>query len=175
MCPLYEFEEHRPVISPEAFVHPQAVLIGDVTIGDGCYIGPFASLRGDFGKITIGAGGNVQDCCVLHSYPEAETVVAEEGHIGHGAILHGCKVGRGALVGMKSVIMDGVEIGEFSIIAASSLLLFGSKIPPKSLVMGNPAKVTRELAQAEIDRKRSGTEDYQELARRSLATLKLLD
>ena len=110
---------------PEAYVHPSAVLIGDVIVGAGVYVGPHASLRGDYGRLILEAGSNLQDGCIMHGYCDTDTIVHENGHIGHGAILHGCMVGRDALIGMNSVIMDGAVIGEESIVAAMSFVKAG--------------------------------------------------
>jgi phenylacetic acid degradation protein len=160
-----------PVVDPDAFVHPSAVLIGDVVVGAGCYVGPGASLRGDFGRIEVRAGANLQDCCVMHGFPGTDTVVEEEGHIGHSAILHGCIVQRGALVGMNAVINDNAVIGELAIVAAMAFVKAGMIVPPRMLVAGVPAKVVRTLSDEEIGWKIEGTQSYQELARRSLATM----
>jgi phenylacetic acid degradation protein len=160
-----------PVVDPDAFVHPSAVLIGDVVVGAGCYIGPGASLRGDFGHIEVHAGANLQDCCVMHGFPGTGTIVEEEGHIGHCAILHGCIVQRGALVGMNAVINDNAVIGELAIVAAMAFVKAGMIVPPRMLVAGVPAKVVRTLSDEEIAWKVEGTQSYQELARRSLATM----
>jgi len=160
-----------PVVDPTAFVHPSAVLIGDVLVGAGCYVGPSASLRGDFGRLEVNAGANIQDCCVLHAFPGVDTIVEEDGHIGHGAILHSCVVRRGALVGMHAVINDKAEIGESAIVAAMSFVKAGMVVPPRTLVQGIPARVVRELTEQEIAWKIEGTASYQELTRRSLATM----
>lgn len=121
----YAFEGLIPVVHPEAYVHPSAVLIGDVIVGAGVYVGPHASLRGDYGRLILEAGSNLQDGCIMHGYCDTDTIVHENGHIGHGAILHGCVVGRDALIGMNSVIMDGTVIGEESIVAAMSFVKAG--------------------------------------------------
>jgi phenylacetic acid degradation protein len=168
----YEIDGVVPVISPSAFVHPQASLIGDVIVEDGCYIGPFASLRGDFGRITIGAGSNVQDGCVLHSFPGADCTLEPESHIGHGAVLHGCTISSLAMVGMNSVVMDGAAIGEHALIAANSFIPAEFVVPARSLAAGNPAKVIRELDETTLAWKARGVRVYQELARRSLASLR---
>jgi phenylacetic acid degradation protein len=160
-----------PVVDSTAFVHPSAVLIGDVLVGAGCYIGPSASLRGDFGRIEIRAGANVQDCCVAHGFPGIDTVVEEDGHIGHGAILHSCIVGRNALVGMNAVVNDNAVIGESAIVAAMAFVRAGMIVPPRTLVAGVPAKVVRVLTEQELAWKTEATRSYQELARRSLATM----
>jgi len=169
---VYEIDGVRPVVDPTAFVHPSAVLIGDVIVGAGCYIGPLASLRGDFGRLDVRAGANIQDCCVLHGFPGTDTVVEEDGHIGHGAVLHGCIVQRNALVGMNTVINDNAVIGESSIIAAMAFVKAGMVVPPRTLVAGVPAKVVRALTDLELAWKVEGTQSYQELTRRSLATMR---
>jgi phenylacetic acid degradation protein len=120
--PAYSLEGLVPVVDPSAFVHPQAVLIGDVIIGAHCYVGPMASLRGDFGRIVLQAGANVQDCCVLHSFPDKDALLEEEAHIGHAAVLHGCTIRRGALVGIAAVIMDGAVVEEQAFVGASSFV-----------------------------------------------------
>ena len=171
--PTYEIDGFVPVVDPTAFVHPTAVLIGDVIVGAGCYVGPGASLRGDFGGIVLEPGSNVQDNCVMHSFPGANAVVEKNGHIGHGAILHGCTVKRNALVGMNSVVMDGAVVGEDSFVAAQSFVKAKFEVPPRTLVAGTPAKIIRPLTDQEIAWKTKGTAEYQELACRSLATLKL--
>lgn len=168
--PCYEFENVRPVIDPTAFVHPTASLIGDVIIGPGCLVGPCASLRGDIGRLTMRAGSNVQDNCTVHCFPGKDVVIEEDGHIGHGAVLHGCTIKRNALVGMNAVIMDDVEIGEDSFVAAMAFVKGGMIVPPRTLVGGVPAKIMRELRDDEIKWKSVGTGHYQHLARRYLAT-----
>jgi phenylacetic acid degradation protein len=168
----YSIDGLVPVVDPGAFVHPSAVLIGDVWIGPGVYIGPCASLRGDFGRIVVEAGANVQDTCVLHGFPGADTVVEIDGHIGHGAVLHGCVVRRGSMVGMNAVVMDEAEIGEQAIVAASAFIRAGMKVPPRTLVAGVPGKVVRELSEQEIAWKRDGTLVYQALVGRCHASLR---
>jgi phenylacetic acid degradation protein len=168
---VWSIDGVTPVVDPTAFVHPSATLIGDVIVGAGCYIGPSASLRGDFGRIEVRAGANLQDCCVMHGFPSTDTIVEEEGHIGHSAILHGCIVQRGALVGMNAVINDHAVIGELAIVAAMAFVKAGMIVPPRMLVAGVPAKVVRTLSDEEIAWKIEGTQSYQELTRRSLATM----
>jgi phenylacetic acid degradation protein len=160
-----------PVVDATAFVHPSAVLIGDVIVGAGCYIGPSACLRGDFGRIEVRAGANVQDCCVMHGFPSTDTVVEEEGHIGHGAILHGCIVQKNALVGMNAVVNDNAVVGESAIVAAMAFVKAGMVVPPRTLVAGVPATIVRALTAQELAWKSEGTLSYQELARRSIATM----
>lgn len=168
---VYSIEGVTPVIDPSAYVHPTAVLIGDVIIGPGCYVGPNASLRGDFGRLVMEAGSNLQDTCVMHGFPGSDTVIEVDGHIGHGAVIHGARIGRNALVGMNAVVMDGAVIGESSIVAAMAFVKTGMQVPPKSLVMGAPAKITRTLTDEEIAWKRKGTLEYQQLAVQCLAEM----
>ncbi|GGB83888.1 phenylacetic acid degradation protein PaaY [Marinobacterium zhoushanense] len=173
--PVYRIEGVTPVIDPSAYVHPTAVLIGDVIVGPGCYVGPNASLRGDFGRLILERGSNVQDNCVMHGFPDTDTLVEEDGHVGHGAILHGCRVGRNAMVGMNAVVMDGVVIGTESIVAANAFVKAGFECPPRSLVVGSPAKVMRELRDEEVQWKSQGTAEYQLLTRRCQASLELCE
>ncbi len=168
---VYAIDGIVPVVDPTAYVHPSAVLIGDVIVGPGCYIGPCASLRGDFGRLILEAGANLQDTCVMHGFPGTDTVVGENGHIGHGAVLHGCRVGHNALVGMNAVIMDNAVIGEASIIAASAFVKASEVVPSGVLVAGVPAKVIRPLSEEEMAWKAEGTKTYQDLTRRCLATM----
>jgi phenylacetic acid degradation protein len=170
--PCYEINGVRPVVDPAAFVHPTAILSGDVIVGPRCYVGPAASLRGDFGRIILEEGSNVQDTCVMHGFPGTDTVIEVDGHIGHGAVLHGCVVKRNAMVGMNAVVMDEAVVGESAIVAACAFVKAAMVIPPRHLAAGVPARVMRELSDAEIAWKASGTRSYQELAVRSLATLR---
>ncbi len=170
--PCYSIEGVIPVVDPTAYVHPTAVLIGDVIVGANCYIGPNACLRGDFGRIVLHAGANLQDTCVMHGFQSQDTLIEENGHIGHGAVLHGCIVRRDALVGMNAVVMDEAEVGAESFVAACAFVPAGMKIPPRTLVTGMPAKIKRQLSDAEIAWKHEGTLSYQELSKRSLATMR---
>ena len=172
---VYAIDGLVPVVDPTAYVHPSAVLIGDVVIGQGAYIGPCASLRGDFGRLLIGAGANVQDCCVMHGFPGSDTIVEEHGHIGHGAILHGCTVRRNGMVGMNAVVMDNAVVGESAIVAAQSLVRAGMEIPPRMLAGGVPAKVMRELSELEMAWKVEGTGVYLNLARRCHTTMRQVE
>lgn len=172
MAKVYEMDGIVPVIDPTAFVHPDAVIIGDVIIGPRCYIGPCACLRGDLGRIMIGAGSNIQDSCVIHSFPEVDVTVEENGHVGHGAILHGCTVGENALIGMNSVVMDHAVIGANSFVAAMSFIKSGMKTGANMLIGGVPARELRPLKEDEILWKSQGTLLYQRLAADSLTSLK---
>lgn len=169
---VYAIDGVTPVVHPSAYVHPSAVLIGDVLVGPNCYIGPACCLRGDFGRLDIRAGANIQDTCVLHAYPGHDTVVEEEGHVGHGAVLHGCRLQRNALVGMNAVINDNAVIGESAIVAAMAFVKAGMVVPPRTLVAGIPAKVVRALTETELAWKVEGTKTYQDLTLRSMATMR---
>src|SRR5689334_16894257 len=170
--PAYRLEGFIPVIHPTAFVHPQAVLIGDVIVGARCYVGPGASLRGDFGRIVVGAGSNVQDGCIMHAFPSKDAVLEEDAHVGHGAVLHGCTIRRGALIGIGAIVMDDVTVEEEAFVGAASFVRAGFVVPRRTLVTGVPARVVRELTAEELEWKAIGTREYQELTVRCLATLK---
>ena len=169
--PIYQIDGLTPVVPEESFVHPTAVLIGDVILGKGVYVGPNASLRGDFGRIVVKDGANIQDNCVMHGFPEQDTVVGEDGHIGHSAILHGCIIRRNALVGMNAVVMDGAVIGENSIVGASAFVKAKAEMPANYLIVGSPAKAIRELSEQELAWKKQGTHEYQVLVTRCKQTL----
>lgn len=171
MPQVYAIDGIIPVIHPSSFVHPSAVIIGDVIIGEGCYIGPTACLRGDFGRLIIGNGCNVQDTCVMHGFPGTDTVIEDEGHIGHGAVLHGCHIGRNAMVGMNAVVMDGARIGDECLVAAMAFVKAGMDIPARSLVAGVPAKIIRQVTDDEVKWKSKGTATYQALAIRCFESM----
>ncbi len=172
MTKIYEINGIVPVIDPSSFVHPDAILIGDAIVGPNCYVGPGAVMRGDFGRLILETGVNIQDNCILHGFPGTDTVVEEDGHIGHGAVLHGCRIGPNALVGMNSVINDDAVIGAECIVAAMAFVRAGEEFAPRSLIAGIPAKILRQVSDDEIEWKSSGTRDYQTLTKRSLETLK---
>jgi phenylacetic acid degradation protein len=169
--PCYAIDGVIPVVSPKAYVHPTAVLIGDVIVEEGAYIGPFAALRADFGGIHIHKNANVQDSCIIHGFPNNVTVVEEFGHIGHGAILHGCRIAKNVLIGMNSVILDEAIIGENTIVGANSTVKAKAEIPANSLVVGSPARVIRRLDEKEIAWKFKGTQQYMDLTLRCLNSL----
>ena len=169
---VYAIDGVTPVICPGAFVHPDAVLIGDVIVEEGCYIGPFASLRGDFGRIIVRQGSNVQDSCTLHSGSDSDLIIEAHGHIGHAAVIHGAHLAPNVLIGMNAVIMDHARIGESAIVGAMSFVKAGAEIPPGHLATGVPARVVRELSADERAGKIAATKKYQELARRCLASLR---
>jgi phenylacetic acid degradation protein len=160
---IYEFKGHRPVIDPSSFVHPQAAVTGNVHIGKNVYIGPGAALRGDWGRIVIEDGCNVQENCTIHMFPGVTVWLKEGAHIGHGAIIHGATIGRNCLIGMNSVIMDNAEVGDECIIGALSFVRAEEKIPPRSVFAGNPGKILRQVSDEMIKWKTEGTALYQAL------------
>jgi phenylacetic acid degradation protein len=168
---IFAFEGLVPVVDPAAFVHPTATLIGDVIIGARCFVGPGAVLRGDLGRLVMCAGSNVQDTCVLHAFPGGEVVIEEDGHVGHGAVLHGCRIGRNAMIGINAVVLERAEIGIESMVAAGAVVPADFKVPERTLVGGIPAKILRRLDDADVARKSQGTRVYQDLAARALRTL----
>lgn len=168
--PCYAIDGMVPVVMDGTFVHPTASIIGDVIIHPGCYIGPHASLRGDFGRIVISEGSNVQDACTLHSFPGKEVSLAAGSHIGHGAVVHGARLEQNVLVGMNAVVMDDVVIGANSFVAAQAFVKAGTVVPADSLVAGLPAKVIKNLTPDQIRWKSQGTKEYQQLAARCLAS-----
>ena len=160
---FYSFNGIRPVVHASSFVHPQAVVTGDVRIGKDCYIGPGAALRGDWGTIILEDGCNVQENCTIHMFPGLTVLLKEGSHIGHGAIIHGATIGRNCLVGMNSVLMDHVQIGDESIVGALTFIKEGTIIPPRSLVAGNPGKIIRVVNDEQLQWKTEGTRLYQQL------------
>ncbi|MCB1756167.1 MAG: phenylacetic acid degradation protein PaaY, partial [Gammaproteobacteria bacterium] len=132
--PYYAIDKIRPVVHPDSYVHPTATLIGDVIVGPDCYVGPSACLRGDFGRLVLEEGSNIQDTCVMHGFPGTDSVIGKNGHIGHGAVLHGCIIGENALVGMNAVIMDGATVGESAIVAAMTFIKAAFEVPARHLV-----------------------------------------
>lgn len=170
--PFYEFEGRRPTVARDAFVHPDAVLIGDVEIEAGCYVGAGAVLRGDIGSIRVGKGSNVQENCVIHTFPDKTTILHPETHIGHGCILHGCEICSYVLVGMGCIIADGVKINSYCLIGAGSFIAFDEEIPPNSVVAGSPGKVIKKISSQQLKRMASGRAIYQDLAKRHLTSLK---
>lgn len=160
---IYSFKGFIPVVHPTAFVHPQAAVTGNVIIGKDVYIGPGAALRGDWGGIVVEDGCNVQENCTVHMFPGVTVTLKESAHIGHGAIIHGATIGKNVLVGMNAVVMDDVEVGDESIIGALSFIAANTKIPARSLVVGNPGKVIKQVSDEMIAWKTKGTQLYQTL------------
>ena len=175
MPKVYAIDGVIPVVAPSAFVHPTAVLIGDVIVGADCYVGPGASLRGDFGRIEMKQGSNFQDNCTAHCFSGGGIVIGERGNIGHGAVLHGCTIGDRALVGMNAVVMDGAVIGDDCIVAALSFVRAGFEAPAATLLAGIPAEVKRALGEREIKWKAEATQDYLVLTPRCHASLQLVE
>jgi len=169
---IYEFNGKKPVIHPSAYIHPQAAVTGNVIIGKDVYIGPGAAIRGDWGKIIIEGGCNVQENCTIHMFPGVTVLLKEAAHIGHGAIIHGATIGKNCLVGMNAVIMDEVDLGDESVVGALSFIKQGEKIPPRSLLAGNPAKIIRQVSDEMLAWKTEGTKLYQQLPSQCFATLK---
>ena len=160
---IYEFNGYRPVVHESAFVHPQAAVTGNVLIGRDVYIGPGAAIRGDWGRIIIEDGCNVQENCSIHMFPGVTVLLEESAHIGHGAIIHGATIGRNCLVGMNAVIMDNVQLGDECIVGALTFIKTDETIPARSLVVGNPHKIIKEVSPEMIAWKTEGTKLYQQL------------
>lgn len=169
---IYEFNGYQPVVHESAFVHPQAAITGNVLIGKDVYIGPGAAIRGDWGEVIIEDGCNVQENCTVHMFPGVTVRLLEGAHIGHGAIIHGATIGKNSLVGMNAVVMDEVQIGEECIIGALCFVPAKAVIPRRSLVVGNPGKIIREVSDEMIAWKTQGTALYQQLPRELHATLR---
>lgn len=172
---IYEFNGYKPVVHETAFIHPQANVTGNVIIGAHCYIGPGAVLRGDWGQILIADGCNIQENCVVHMFPGKQAAFEEGAHIGHGAIIHGATVGKNSLIGMNAVLMDDVVVGENCIVGALCFVPANMAIPAKSLVVGNPAKIIKEVSDQMIAWKTEGTKLYQQLPTDCYNTLKECD
>jgi len=169
---IYEFNGYRPVIHESSFVHPLAAVTGNVVIGKNVYIAPGAAIRGDWGEIVIGDGCNVQENCTIHMFPGLTVLLQEAAHIGHGAIIHGATIGKNVLVGMNAVLMDHVVVGDNSIIGALAFVPEGMQIPDRKIVVGNPAKIVKEVSDEMISWKTKGTGLYQQLPAELYATLK---
>lgn len=163
MANIFEFNGYRPVIHESAFIHPNATVTGNVIIGKNVYIGPGAALRGDWGAIIIEDGCNVQENCTIHMFPGVTVHLKEAAHIGHGAIIHGATLGKNVLVGMNAVIMDRVIVGDNSLIGALCFVPEGMQIPKRKIVVGNPAKIIKDITDEMIDWKTQGTKLYQQL------------
>ncbi|HEX8333310.1 MAG TPA: transferase hexapeptide repeat family protein [Segetibacter sp.] len=159
----YEFKGFKPVVHPSSFVHPQAAVTGNVIIGENVYVGPGAAIRGDWGGIVIEDGCNVQENCTIHMFPGVTVLLKAGAHIGHGAIIHGATIGRNCLVGMNAVIMDNVELGDECIVGALSFLKADEKFASRSLIVGNPAKLIKQVSDEMIAWKTEGTKLYQSL------------
>lgn len=169
--PCYAFHGIVPVVHPTSYVHPLASLIGDVIVGPGCFIAPGASLRGDFGRIIVEGDSSVQDSTTIHASSLRDTVIHHGATLAHGAIIHGAEIGANALIGMNTVVLDNAIIGDECLVAAMSLVKSDVVIPPRSLVVGNPAKVVRTFEPHQVTWKNDGNGEYQRLAREALTEM----
>lgn len=160
---IYSFNKFIPIIHSSSFVHPQAAVTGNVIIGKDCYIGPGAAIRGDWGEIILENGVNVQENCTVHMFPGKSIVLKKGAHVGHGAIIHGANLGENCLIGMNAVIMDDAEIGDECIVGAMAFVKADTKIPKRSMVVGNPAKIIKKVSDEMIAWKTAGTRLYQQL------------
>ena len=160
---IYEFNNYKPVIHSSSFIHPLAAVTGNVIVGENCYIGPGAVLRGDWGQIIIEDGCNVQENCTIHMFPGVIVLLKEGSHVGHGAIIHGSTIGKNCLIGMNTVIMDNVDLGDESIVGALTFIKQDEKIPPRSLIAGNPGKIIKQVTDEMLAWKTEGTKLYQAL------------
>lgn len=172
---IYKFNNYTPVVHETSFVHPLAAVTGNVIIGKHCYIGPGAAIRGDWGQIILEDGVNVQENCTVHMFPGKSITLKESAHVGHGAIIHGAHLGRNCLIGMNAVIMDDAEIGEESIVGALAFVKAETIIPRRSLVVGNPARVIKQVSDEMIAWKTKGTQLYQQLPADCLQSLEAVE
>ena len=172
---VYSFKGFIPVIHESSFIHPQATVTGNVIIGKDCYVGPGAAIRGDWGEIVIEDGCNVQENCTIHMFPGKTIVLKAGAHIGHGAIVHGANIGVNCLVGMNAVLMDDADLGDESIVGALAFVKAGMKVPPRSLLVGNPAEIIRSVSDEMLNWKTKGTQLYQKLPADCFATLNAVE
>lgn len=170
---IFKFKKYIPVIHASSFVHPLASVTGNVTIGKNVFVGSGAAIRGDFGEVIIEDGCNIQENCIIHMFPGMTVRLKEGAHIGHGAIIHGSTIGKNVLIGMNAVVMDNVEVGDESIIGAMSLLTEGMKIPSRKLVLGNPAKITKDVSEKMLRWKTEGTNIYRQLTEDCIHEMKV--
>ncbi|WP_230291452.1 gamma carbonic anhydrase family protein [Croceicoccus sp. Ery5] len=170
--PCYEFQGLRPVVDAASYLHPLASLIGDVIVGPGCYIGPGASLRADFGRIIVERDASIQDNATIHVSTERDTVIKRGATIAHGAVVHGCEIGENCLVGINSVVLDAAILAPECLVAAMSFVPHGMEVPQRSVLMGIPARIVRTLAGEEVSWRNDGDGDYQLLTREALTSLR---
>lgn len=169
---FYEFNGFKPVVHPSSFVHPQAVVTGNVIIGKDVYIGPGAAIRGDWGQIVIEDGCNVQENCTIHMFPGVTVILHKNAHIGHGAIIHGAEIGENTLVGMNAVVMDRVKIGKECIVGALTFITADTEVPDRKIIVGNPGKIVKDVSDDMVLWKTEGTRLYQQLPEECRNTLK---
>ena len=172
MANIFSFESYVPVVHESAFIHPNAAVTGNVIIGKDVYVGPGAAIRGDWGEIIIEDGCNVQENCTIHMFPGVTVLLESGAHIGHGAVIHGAKIGSNSLIGMNAVVMDNAEIGSDSIIGALAFVPADMKIPSRKIAVGNPAKVVKDVSDKMLQWKTQGTELYKKLPAECYASLK---
>jgi carbonic anhydrase/acetyltransferase-like protein (isoleucine patch superfamily) len=163
---IFAFDGFVPVVHESAFIHPNATVVGNVVIGRDVYVGPSAVIRGDWGGVEIGDGCNVQEGCIIHMFPGIVVRLEESAHIGHGAVVHGAHIGRNVLVGMNAVVMDRADIGDESIVGALCFVPAEMQVPPRSVVVGNPAKIVKDVSDEQLAWKTEGTLLYQKLPAR---------
>ena len=166
MANIFAFDGFIPVVHESAFVHPNATVVGNVVIGRDVYVGPSAVIRGDWGGVVIADGCNVQEGCVVHMFPGIVVRLGESAHIGHGAVVHGGHIGRNALIGMNAVVMDRADIGDASIVGALCFVPAEMIVPPRSVVVGNPARIVKAVSDEMLTWKTEGTLLYQRLPAR---------
>ena len=168
---VFKFGKHCPVIHKSSYVHKTACVLGNVTIGKNVYVGPGAAIRGDWGEIIIEDGCNVQENCVIHMFPGVTVRLKKSAHIGHGAIIHGAVIGKNSLIGMNAVIMDNAIVGDECIVGALCFVPAEMKIPKRKVVVGNPAKIIKEVSDEMLEWKSTGTLLYQQLPQQLYETL----
>jgi carbonic anhydrase/acetyltransferase-like protein (isoleucine patch superfamily) len=167
--PMFQtaFRPHQ--IHPTVYIAPGAIVVGDVSLAEGCSVWFHASLRGDSESIWVGAGTNIQEGTIFHADPGYPTIIGRDVTIGHGAIVHGATVGNRAVIGMRAVLLNGVRVGENCLVGAGALLTEGKEFPPNSLILGSPARVVRSLSEDEIARHGQMAENYRRRAEAFLA------
>ncbi|WP_197919225.1 gamma carbonic anhydrase family protein [Thiosulfatihalobacter marinus] len=170
--PLYELDGRRPTIAEDTWIAPDANIIGDVVIEEGASVWFGCTLRGDNEQIVIGKGSNVQESTVMHTDPGFALIIGENCTIGHKAMLHGCRIADGALIGMGATVLNGARIGRDCLIGAGALITEGKDIPDRSLVMGTPGKVVRELDPVAVKGLEMSARHYQDNMRRFRAGLR---
>ena len=172
MSNIFAFDDFIPVVHESAFVHPNATVTGNVTIGRDVYVGPGAAIRGDWGGIVIEDGCNVQESCTIHVFPGATVVLEESAHVGHGAVIHGARLGRNVLIGMNAVVMDRAHVGAGCIVGALTLVPADMQIPERKVVVGSPARIVKDVTDDMLAWKTEGTRLYQALPARLRASLR---
>ncbi len=172
MANIFSFDDFIPVVHESAFIHPNATITGNVVIGRDVYVGPGAAIRGDWGGIVIEDGCNVQESCTIHMFPGVTVVLEKGAHLGHGSIVHGARIGENALIGMNAVIMDNAFVGAGCIVGALCFVPAEMQIPPRKVVVGNPAKIVKDVTDEMLAWKTSGTALYQSLPAQLHATLR---